>query len=351
MYRSIVFVLSLILSFGSVVPVFAQDASGSDVDSVIAETTSTEVTGNLECVDYYHLGSVQADLQTNLTQTVPGVTLAFSGKITNRNTYPLVEGKLSIKIFKNDEVSLAADDGNLVIDQFVIAEDIALSANGSVDTSFEWTVPRRAEGGEYYAAYFFTTSDRYNLMGLSFTDNVIGNQASFTVTADPSNEVAKLQKSDTTINGQDYKFTGDPLQFERDEVVTISTTIINPTDEEKTYFIALKSLLSSLSQGPNFAQGKIEEGKQLVVQQNQAINDGLSINNESPLLLVLLGTKNIGEGFRAKPTPDVSKLIIGKTMLEKAKEIYKETPTKDMLLPNRWNEPWIDVWLNRLKKS
>ena len=136
-----------------------------------------------------------------------------------------------------------------------------------------------------------------------------------------------------------------------DYLAKVEKLIVNPTDDEKSYIFALKSLLSTLSQGPNFAKGNIEKGKELVVAQNEALNKGLSAKSDSPLLLVLLGTNLIGEGMRAKPSPDVSKLITGKLLLEKAKSIYAASSAEDNLIPNRWNEPWIDVWLNRLKQN
>lgn len=195
---------------------------------------SAPETGNIACFDYYQFGSVQADLQTDLEQTVPGATIAFSGKITNANDYPLVDGKLSVKIFKKDESTFAEGDGNPIVDQFVIQEDINLPAKGEKDTSFEWVVPNNARAGEYYAAYFFTTSNKYNLMGLSFTDDVVGNQAQFTITSESDPQSVTLSKAATTLNGQNHHFAAVPLHFKSDEVVTIQTTLVNPSAQEKS---------------------------------------------------------------------------------------------------------------------
>lgn len=126
--------------------------------------------------------------------------------------------------------------------------------------------------------------------------------------------------------------------------------LTNPTSDEKVYLMSLKALLCSLSQGPNFASGNGEKGIQYATQENEAINEGLKINSNNPLILVMLGTKIISEGLRAKPSVDISKLVIGKMLLKQAKALYKKVPNQNNLTPNRWNEPWINVWLQRLKR-
>lgn len=232
MHRLLTALFLLIFQLGGVAPALAQEASSTAPATDV--TGEGEASGNLNCSDYYNFGSVQVNLQPNLAQTVPSATLSFSGVIINENPYPLLEGKLSVKIFKRDETTSAAGDENPVVDQFTIAEDIALPAKSNQPIAFTWKVPNNAKAGEYYAAFFFTTSERYNLMGLSFTDDVIGNQAQFSVTNDTDVEVATLQKIDTTLNGKDYSFSGLPLHFDRNDVVIVKSTIANLSGETKT---------------------------------------------------------------------------------------------------------------------
>jgi hypothetical protein len=254
------FILSLL--FSSSAPVFAQveppveeNQKPAQVASVVGGGTNV---GSLNCFDYYTFGSVQADLQPNITQTVSGATLEFSGTIKNANDYALLDGTLFVKIFYRDESVFSGDDGYPVVDQFVIAKDITLKAKGSQDASFSWEVPNNAKGGEYYAAYFYTTSDRYNVMGLPFTDDVVGNQAPFTVTSDNTETITALSKADTTINGQDYNFVGFPLQFEKDEVVTVKTTLTNAGDTSKTFPIQWNQYAWSAQDENNLRNTKTE---------------------------------------------------------------------------------------------
>ncbi len=229
-FFAIFFTLALVFSS---VPAFAQEPLPDDSFPIpTLLTAESQATGPLNCFDWYTFGSVQADLQPTLTQTIPGVALTFTGEVKNANAYPLLDGTLYVKIFKRDETTFAEGDGNIVVDQFVVKDSITLPGNGSTKVSYDWKVPQNAEGGEYYAAYFFTTAKRYNLMGLSFTDDVVGNQAPFTITAD--NTTAKLSKTDTTLNGQNHHFAAFPLHFTAGDTVTVKTTITNPTDQPKT---------------------------------------------------------------------------------------------------------------------
>ena len=237
--------LIFILVFANSTLVFAQNqdslaTTSTPIDEpspnfqapTIPTIPTSAASGSFNCFDYYTFGSVQADLHPGLEQTVPGTTLTFTGSVISSNPYPLLDGTLYVKIFKQDEESLSQGDGNQVVDQFVIKDNITLPAKGSLPMSYEWKVPANAENGEYYAAYFFTTANRYNLMGLSFTDDVVGNTAPFSITSE--SEVVKLSKIDTTLNGQNNNFVAFPLHFNAGDTVMVKTTIINPTDKPKT---------------------------------------------------------------------------------------------------------------------
>jgi hypothetical protein len=208
--------------------------SNQEPPSFVPTSQTSGPSGNIACFDYYRFGSVQADLQANLAQTTPGATLTFSGKVTNDNEYPLVDGKLYVKIFRRDESTFKEGNGNPIVDQFVVAEKIQLVAKGERKVSYEWKVPENARGGEYYAAYFFTTSERYNLLGLSFTDDVVGNQAQFVVTNSRDPKTVILEKNNVTLNSKQVPLAAFPLHFKSDETVTAKIRISNPSSEAKS---------------------------------------------------------------------------------------------------------------------
>ncbi|MEK9174341.1 MAG: hypothetical protein AAB845_03720, partial [Patescibacteria group bacterium] len=215
--------LGLILPQGTM----AQEDSGRGPVS-----SSGTPTGNVSCFDYYQFGSVTTSLETDLAQTVPGANITFSGIVTNKNDYPVVNGSLFVKIFQRNEATFAAGDGNPVVDQFFVDGDYNLAAQGEKKVSFSWHVPENITSGEYYVATFFTTENRYNLSGLSFTDDVIGSSTDFSITSDQAGGVF-LDKTKTTLNGQNHHFAAYPLHFKNNESVEARITLTNPTSDNQ----------------------------------------------------------------------------------------------------------------------
>lgn len=196
--------------------------------------TALDNSGVISCFDYYKSGSVKADIQPSIGQATPGTTLFFTGNVTNENDYPVVEGKLSAKVFRRDKDTLNQGNGNPVVDQFVIAEKMQIGAKASKEVSFDWKIPVNARGGAYYIAYFFTSSERYSLMGLSFTDDVIGDQAEFIVTSDGTPQNVEFDKNTALLNDKRVLMAEHPLHFNGNEPVDFKVSIVNPSDQIKT---------------------------------------------------------------------------------------------------------------------
>jgi hypothetical protein len=226
MSRCISALFALILVISSSSAVFAQEAPVAEPEAVVGDTPLT-------CSDWYTFGSVRADIKASKAEALPGETLTFEGTVANANTYPFVDGTLYVKIFSRNDDAFLAGFGNNVVDQFVVEDDIRLAAQGSHQTSFTWKVPNNAVGGEYYVAYFFSTADRYHLMGLPYSDEVIGNRTEFAVTQN-NNETVTFAKEQTVINGESYSFAGDAPEIDITEPTVITTAITNPTDVPKT---------------------------------------------------------------------------------------------------------------------
>lgn len=192
--------------------------------------------GTTDCFQYYSFGSVQAQLTPSVANTVSGTPLTFSGTLKNANPYPIVDGALYVKIFKKRGDT---NDGNGpdVVDQFLVKDGYVIPAKGAVPVSFSWTVPSYAESGEYSVATFFTTSHKFNLLGLSFTDDVVGNTVPFTVTGEQTTGVA-FDKASATINGERSLFATPPLHEDATSPVTVSATIVNTTAHAQTVAVS-----------------------------------------------------------------------------------------------------------------
>lgn len=185
-------------------------------------------TGTVSCFDYYNFGSVQAKLTTPVSSAVSGTAITFSGTLENSNPYPVVDGALYVKVFK-ERGSTNDGNGPDVVEQFLVRGDIAIPAKGSVPISFSWKVPSYAQSGNYQIATFFTTSRKFNLLGLSFTDDVVGNVVPFKVVGEQTSGVA-FDKTGETVNGAAYHFAAFPPRVSKDGSVAVAAKVANMTD-------------------------------------------------------------------------------------------------------------------------
>lgn len=203
------------------------EAEGELMDESVPVPANT-----VSCFDYYSFGSVQANLTAPVTSAVSGTAVTFSGTLKNDNSYPIVDGALYVKVFKKRGTS---NDGNGpdVVDQFFVKGDIVIPAKGSVPASFQWKVPSYAQTGEYELATFFTTSRKFNLLGLSFTDDVVGNTVPFRVSGEQTG-IVKFDKSGVTVNDEPYFFAAFPPRADASEPVTVKASVVNTSGAAQT---------------------------------------------------------------------------------------------------------------------
>ncbi|MFZ1719929.1 MAG: hypothetical protein WAU28_01085 [Candidatus Moraniibacteriota bacterium] len=199
---------------------------------------SEKLPNTSNCFDDYKFGSVQADLSPLLAQTLPGITLPFIGKLKNENPYPLINGSVYVKIFKKaGDDSLVHQNGYPMVAFFEAGKDITLAAKSEEAFAFQWQVPGDLSGGDYEADFFFVTDQRFNLLGLSFTDDVTGNKSTFHITSENQNQVT-FDKNAVTLNGNQYRFAAFPPHFSQDESVKAEIKLVNPSNDQKV--VALK---------------------------------------------------------------------------------------------------------------
>ncbi len=202
----------------------------------LAQQSVAAPEGTVNCFDYYHFGSVQVDIEPSVSSAVPGVPLTFKGKVKNDNSYPIIAGSVYAKVFKKDgdakDDSLIHQNGYTLVDQFFAKEGISIPAKSDQDISFEWQIPRFLESGDYQIAMFFTTARRFNLLGLSFTDDVVGNTAGFSVKSDIAGGVS-FDKNTVTLNDNQYRFAAFPPHFKKEDTVKASITLVNTTKTDQ----------------------------------------------------------------------------------------------------------------------
>ena len=150
--------------------------------------------GTVNCFDYYHFGSVQVDITPTVGSAVSGTPITFTGMLKNANSYPIVDGEVYVKILRERGNGEKDSNGPDVVDQFYALENFNLPAGGSMPVTIPWNIPAYAASGNYKVATFFTVSHKFNLLGLPFTDDVVGNTANFRVSGEQSGVVGFKKK-------------------------------------------------------------------------------------------------------------------------------------------------------------
>ena len=242
--RKIVIGASLII-FANIVwcaPGSAFAATGSSIPfPLVMQQTSSLASSSpqtgVNCFDYYHFGSVQTDISSGSSNAVPGMTMQFSGMISNSNSYPIVDGTLYVKIMREKGFGKDAN-GPDIVDQFIAVNNIDIPANSSVKTAFSWKVPLYSLKGDYRVASYFVTDKKFNLLGLSFTDDVIGNTFDFMLGGQSS--IVDFDKTAVKINGNPFFFAAFPPKISAGESANISAKVVNSTAKDETVSITWK---------------------------------------------------------------------------------------------------------------
>ena len=208
--------------------VFIPLHTNAQVESYYA--TSTDV----NCGDYYHFNGVKTDIRPDIVKSVSGSSINFSGTIVNTNSYPVVDGKLYVKILR--ERKAVDSNGPDVLDSFMVRDGINLNAGDSLPISFQWDIPAYALGGNYKLASYFVTSNKFNLAGLTFTDDIVGGLATFVVKGQGTTGVY-LKKDGVKINNEPYSFTAYPSVQNATDPVVVTVPIVNTTNKRQIFKI------------------------------------------------------------------------------------------------------------------
>jgi hypothetical protein len=212
----------------------------------------------VDCFDYYKFGSVKVPIQGETSSVVPGQNLLISGLIINENPYPVVDGSVFVKVFRlNSDKELNYYHGGNLVDKFFAVEKVQVDANATKKLNFYWKVPTNALPGDYEIAVFFMVSKKFNLLGLPFTDDVIGNKFRFAVKSD--NTGVYLDKNSVKLNGENHKFIKFPPKFGKNEDIKVESFLVNETDKNAEVIVKWKLYSWDSTSKDNLIYEKIEK--------------------------------------------------------------------------------------------
>jgi IPT/TIG domain len=209
----------VIISLFSPTP-WTKTSNAQDANTYFATTT------NADCAEYYHFNGVKSDIRPTLLRAMAGGDVNFVGNVLNTNAYPIVSGKLYVKIFRDR--ALKDNNGPDVLDSFAVMDGVSIKAGGSIPVKFKWKVPAYALGGDYKLATYFITSDKFNQAGLSFTDDVVGGLSFFKVLGQQDKGVF-MKKDGVKVNNIDYSFAAYPPVVNPTQPVSITVPVTNTT--------------------------------------------------------------------------------------------------------------------------
>ena len=74
----------------------------------------------VNCFDFYKFGSVVVNVDPIVRTIQPGGVVQFKGQIINNNAYPIVDGSVYVKIFREESQNRV--NALPLVDQFVAKE-------------------------------------------------------------------------------------------------------------------------------------------------------------------------------------------------------------------------------------
>ncbi len=179
------------------------------------------------CFDYYKFQSVEIDLHGEKNIYKAGEGAKFLGSITNKNSYPLVGGSLVLRISKLDPRSQL---GNDIIDEWTAKENINLIAGEKQLISLPYQLASGLPTGTYTLTSYFLTQNKFNISGLSFTDDIYGGYAIFSVEG-KSEKTIKFDRTGVKADSKPYRIFGlTPKIFPEDaKSISVSVPLKNET--------------------------------------------------------------------------------------------------------------------------
>ncbi len=220
-------------------PVFAQSNSATpqntEIPSRIPAGSVVAPTAQLpSCFDYYQFGSVQVSLDSRLSQTLAGTDFGLEAHVQNKNTYPLINTNIYIRVFKQRATTEKNVNGPDVVGYFPIAQGLTLKPGEIINIPYTWHVPDDADPGAYQMVSFVNQADRFNFLGLPFTDDITGGQYNFSIVNSTKGGV-RFNRSSAVLGGNTYNFAAFSPQINAaSTTVPISISVNNTKPDPYT---------------------------------------------------------------------------------------------------------------------
>lgn len=258
-----------------------QEFFGSFVDT---QGLGGDIPGAVNCFDHYEFGSVTAKPFSEIRTASSGQMLGFGLEIVNNNPYPVVDLEVYVRVFRSQEDSAnTKNNADHIVDQFRVVEDLSLLANESKRTEFFWNIPQDVLSGNYRLVTFVVSSGRYNLNGLSFTDDITGNSTNFSIVG--KDEGVYFDKNTVTVDGEQHTFVSALNVLDKDVPIEIEVDVVNDTDEDQAVYLEWSDYVWDSANEDNLIN--TDEDKVFVPAKSSVSVSHVLKDNTKPVYLVI----------------------------------------------------------------
>jgi hypothetical protein len=241
------------------------------------------------CSDVYKFQNL--NISSGLAKSVylPGDMVEISANILNKNTYPILDAEVRVKILKNHPNPVENRAKYITIDDIVLKSNLILKPNENYNLQYDYFIPVDASAGEYIMQYYIYNQDRFNLAGLSFTEDIVANITGFFIEGKLNNEVY-LDKTNILVNEKPYNTRGFMPQNEGNKNIQIKIPLINSTKDNKEVEVNYKLYKWDELLESNLIQDKTQ---QLTINANskQELEYNIEAKDEPVYYLVITSKK------------------------------------------------------------
>jgi hypothetical protein len=239
-----------------------------------------------DCFDTYKFGveGISITAGTDINEYKASDLVEISGNIVNNNPYPIVDITVRARVLRAHPNPVIKRALYTTVDEFVVLEDMTLNPNQEYPLQYYYNISNNAPTGDYIIQYYVYNQNRFNLNGLSFTEDITANVTEFSV--EGKAEHIYLDKTNITVDGQINDTRAFITNHEKGKDIPIRLPLINPTGESQEMEISYKLYKWDEILESNFIEEKIQ---QLTIGANSKIDlEYLVKNNDYPVYYVVI---------------------------------------------------------------
>lgn len=193
------------------------------------DITSGEIAS---CFDYYEFGSIAVNLSSDFDSYDGGNTAIITGSIKNNNPYPVVGLDIKARLVKDIPEPQPFRSDIMVLDEFNIADNITLDTGASYDVSYSYLLPLNAPSGQYQIYFYAVEQKRFNLSGLSFTNDIVASRIHFDVNGTTPDHVY-LDQTQIMVGDEPHDVMAFMTHHDKNIPIPVTIPLYNSSSEDK----------------------------------------------------------------------------------------------------------------------